>query len=279
MTKKDLKKFSEYFNVDFSEKLESFNYKKNPFKDLLIADTHKPFDNKQCFQIAIGDNTDCENLIIVGDYWDFYSKSHYRKTMSIDFRTEFREGFIDLRELARKFKRVYLMLSNHDQRFKKWLFDNTPVDMIDLVNYNLIEDLIAVIPNVTIIRQQIPSGRFIDYIYKYKNVIFTHIEKSTKNVGKTVQDIEIEFGKWNSTFGLGSYEAIFQAHNHVSSKTKFGDKYLFQVPCLIDINAKSFDYAYSGKLQGNPPALGYIILSKDKSGNIDPAKSYIVDLN
>ncbi len=279
MTKQDLTKLSKYFDVDFAERLTPLKIKKNPLRDLLIADTHKPFDNKNCYNTTINDNLDCENLIIDGDWFDFYSKNHYRKTMSIDFKSEFREGFIDLREAARKFKRVYFLVANHDNRYKKWLFDNTPVEMIDLVNYNLVEDLISTIPNLKIIQQKSSTGRDINYIYKFKNIVFSHIEQSGADVSKAVQEIEKKLPKWNTTYNLGNYEALFQAHNHTSAKIRFGDKYLFQIPCLIDINAKAFDYVFSGKLQGNPPALGYTILIKDKSGNFDPAKSYIVDLN
>jgi len=66
--------------------------------------------------------------------------------------------------------------------------------------------------------------------------------------------------------------------NGREKEVRYGDKYLFQIPCLIDASKPSFNYAFSGKLQGNPPALGYIVLNKNKDGSFNPNSSYIVDL-
>jgi len=71
---------------------------------------------------------------------------------------------------------------------------------------------------------------------------------------------------------------LLQAHNHQSAKVRFGSKWLYQIPCLIDISQPAFDYVFSGKLQGNPPALGYVVLKKYKDGSFNPKASYIVDL-
>ena len=70
---------------------------------------------------------------------------------------------------------------------------------------------------------------------------------------------------------------VLQAHNHQSAKVRFGDKFLFQIPCLIDTSQPAFDYAFSGKLQGNPAALGYISLIKNSDGSIDPKRTQIID--
>ena len=274
-TDENLKSLGEFFEIDFTKKLKPRLIKKDTSKDLLIADVHIPFHHRQLFEKTIEDNLDCENLWIIGDWWDMYAKSHYRKQMSIDFKTEYREGFYILREVASKFNKVFLMLSNHDLRFKKWVFDNVPSDLINFVDYDMPEKLIACIPNVEIKKQRVERSREIGYIYQNKNMIVSHVELGRKDVSKSVQDITKEFFRWEGNFKLKPYNMVLQAHNHQSAKVRFGDKWLFQIPCLIDIRQPAFDYVYSGKLYGNPPALGYVVLKKNDV--FDPKASYIVD--
>ena len=276
-SKKQLKKLSDFFEWDFLRKPEEFKGNKNPNKDLLIADTHYPFHHKELLQQTIEENQDAQNLWIAGDWFDFYSKSHYRKQISIDFKTEFREGFSGLWKLSDKFDKIFIMMSNHDMRFTKWIYDNSPVDIIEFVDYNLPQKLIKTIPNLRIVKQQIGRDRNIGYIHQHKNMILTHVELSRKDVGKTVQDITKELFRWEENFRLNKYDMVLQAHNHQSAKVRFGDKFLFQIPCLIDTAQPAFDYAFSGKLQGNPAALGYISLIKNSDGSIDPKRTQIID--
>ena len=277
MDSEQLKIMSNYFEIDFTHKIKQPKIKPSN-KDLMLADVHTPFQHKENLEIVLEDTKGMENLWIVGDWWDFYSKSHYRKTYSIDFKTEFREGFFLLQRMAMRFNKVYLMLSNHDQRFKKWIFDNVPADALAFCDYLIVEKLIGTIPNVIIMKQKTPKGRLIDYIYQHKNALFTHIEKSNKDITKTAQEIVKDLLRWEKELGIKNYELLFQAHNHQSGKVRFGDKWVFQIPCLIDMNTPAFDYAYNGKLYGNPPALGYTILYKNSDGSFNPAKTHIIDL-
>ena len=274
--KEILKKYSDFFEIDFFKPYKK-RTGKTISKDVALADVHSPFHHKDNFELVLENTKYFEDMFIAGDWWDFYSKSFYRKQASVEFPKEFRQGYFLLQRVAERYNHVYLMLSNHDNRFKKWIFDNVPSDLIDFCDYHVIENLISIIPNVTIVKQQTRTARKIDYIYKHRNVIFTHVEKSNKDITKTVQEIEKEFGRWGDYFNLGEYDGVIQAHNHSSGKVRYGDKTLIQIPCLIDIDAVAFDYAFNGKLQGNPPALGYLVLHKD-SGGYDLRKSQIIDL-
>lgn len=274
-----LNEFKEWFGVDglvSSKKL----YKKgdkNPKKDLLIADVHRPFQHQTYYDKTIEDNLDCTNLWIAGDWWDFYSKSFYRKTASVDFKDEFRDGYIELWNLARKFNKVYVMLSNHDQRFKKWAFDNVPQELISFCYYNMVEDLIKTIPNVQIIKHQTASDRKLEYLYQHKNILLTHIEISRQDPMKVLLEIQRRLKWWKETYGLNGYDAIFQAHNHKSGKMPFGGVYLYHIPCLVDIDAPAFDYVFNGRMIGTPPQLGYIVLNKTGTGLIDVKNTHITD--
>ena len=274
-TKGQLKELSEFFNIDFFDKVTPPN-ERDTGEELLIADVHQPFTHKEAYQRTLDENKKADKVIIAGDWFDFYSKSHYRKTANISFGDEFRIGYFELVKLARLYPKVYLMLSNHDMRFKKWVFDNVPTEMLNFTRINLVEDLLRLIPNLRIMKQPSASGRMIDYIYQYRNIIITHIEKSNKDITKTAQEIVKDLYKWKSTLGLKDFNMVIQAHNHQSGRVKWGDVWVCQSPCLIDITAPSFDYVFNGKLQGNPPALGYtkLIIENKK---INANKSHIVD--
>lgn len=269
----------EYFGINF-DMPQKKKLQKNKKKDLAIADVHVPYHNIAVFDKAINDNLDCENLYIVGDWFDFYSKSHFRHTKSVNFREEFRKGFNLLKEISAKFENIYLLLSNHDQRFEKWLYDNVHPEALEFCNTKIVENILTCIPNLKILTQPVNSHREIGYIVQVKNVIFTHIEKSNIDITKTVQEIDKYFARWGKTFNLNDFDGIIQAHNHSSGKVRLGDKFLFQIPCLIDISSFAFDYVFSGRAIGNPPALGYIVLIRDRNNphKYDLKKTVITDL-
>jgi len=276
MLNKNAKKhFSEYLNVDLSEPLKKHSHKKNPDKLLVISDPHCPFEHKDYFIKSINDNTDCKNIFINGDFFDNYSRSHYRRSQDIDFRWEFRLAYLRLKEVADNFDGVYIMLANHDMRWLKYLMDNVPNDCLDFLNKNLFEDLIKTIPNVRIVKQLV-GDRKVSHLFQYKDVIFTHEERSSVDIAKVVQEVAKQYYKWGEHYNLKPYRAIIQGHNHVSAKIRFGDRFLYQIPCLINSSDVAFDYVYNGRTQGNPPALGYMMAYFDND-KFNPNKSYIYD--
>lgn len=276
-SKKQLKQYSELFEFDFLRKPEICKIKKNPLKDLMLADVHAPFHLRKAYDEIIEGNMDAENLWVVGDWWDMYSKSRYRKEVDIDFSIEYREGYAMLWHLASKFKRIYLQVANHDSRFRKWIFDNVPTEMLPFTDYNMPENLLRYIPNLKLVKQRVVGNRQLDYIHQYKNMILTHVEKSNKDISKVVQEIDKDFSRWGDFFNLSKYDIIVQAHNHQSARIRYGNKFLFQIPCLIDISQPAFNYVFNGKIIGNPPAIGYISLAKNKDGSIDPKRTHIID--
>jgi hypothetical protein len=167
-----------------------------------------------------------------------------------------------------------------NSRFEKWLYDNVHPEALEFCNTKITENILTCIPNLELLSQPVNSHREIGYIIQVKNVIFTHIEKSNIDITKTVQEIDKYFARWGRTFNLNDFDGIIQAHNHSSGKVRLGDKFLFQIPCLIDISSFAFDYVFSGKAIGNPPALGYIVLIKDKDNpnKYDLKKTVITDL-
>lgn len=85
---------------------------------------------------------------------------------------------------------------------------------------------------------------------------------------------------WAKAMNLGEYDGIIQAHNHTSCKIKSGNnRFLFQIPCLIDIDSPAFNYVFNGKIQGHPPALGYILLYENETETaFDLLNSHVIDV-
>ncbi|WP_276979200.1 hypothetical protein [Flavobacterium filum] len=276
LTQEGIEHFEKFFSLSFKP-LPKVKHKKVKGKKLIIADVHAPAHLDWALKKAVNENLDCEDVIIVGDLWDFYSKSFYRKRQDIPFRDEFRQGYYILQWLSANFDKVYLQLANHDARFKKFLWDNVTPELLNYCHSNILEEFIGFIPNVEIIKQKIEGNREIEYIYQMENLILSHTEVSGTDVTKAVQEITKRLFKWQKTYRLKPYDAIIQAHNHSSGKIKMGDLFLFQIPCLIDIGNEAFSYVFDGKLKGSPPAIGYMIGFFGENG-FDPRKSYIVDL-
>ncbi len=181
-------------------------------------------------------------------------------------------------KLSDKFDKIYLMLSNHDMRFTKWMYDHIPTEALPFTDYMFVEKILRTIPNLKIVKQKISRGREVGYIYQRKNMLITHIELSRKDPLKAVIDIQKELEKWGEFFCFNKYDMLMQAHNHNSGKVKFGNRYLFAIPCLIDISQPAFNYIFGGKLQGNPPSLGYVVLNKYEDGSFNPKTTHIIDL-
>jgi hypothetical protein len=257
--KEEIAKFSEYFDFDLLSPFQKKAHKRTVGKLLCIADVHAPYQHKVLGDIIV-QNYDACKLFIAGDWFDLLSKTFFRKTADIDFRKEFRKAYILLKETCRHFDDVYFLVANHDQRFTKHIFDNVPPDILAFCRTSLVEDLIALIPNLHIVNHNM-KGRNVGYIYNYKNVVFTHIEKSNIDITKTAQEINKEFmHRWGDFLELPKYDILIQAHNHSSGRVRVGGKIICQIPCLVDIAQPAFDYVFNGKMKGNPPALGYITM-------------------
>jgi hypothetical protein len=267
LTKEGVEHFSEFFDIDF---LSTYiPPKRQSGIGLYVADLHLPFGHKKLINKTVSDNKNAESLYILGDLFDMYSMSHYRKTMYKTFKEEFREAYLEFSAIAKMFPKVKLQIANHDGRFAKWLYDNSPKEMIPFCHYNIIEELITLLPNVEIVSQKIQT-REVGYLYQYKNVIFTHIEKSSIVGMKVVSDIHSQLqAKWKKLYNLKDYDVLIQAHNHSAGTLWVDNVLLIQIPCLIDITEKAFDYVFDGKFKGNPPALGYVT-AYETNNRIDP---------
>jgi len=89
-------------------------------KPLIIADTHSAFYDRLATELAIeyGLKTNCDSVIINGDFMDFYGESKFDKSaLTLDgFKDEQEWGIDMLRLLQDCFGKVFLKKGNHDIR-------------------------------------------------------------------------------------------------------------------------------------------------------------------
>ncbi len=277
LTATGLQEFSDFFGINFAEKIKP--PKRTTSKKLFIADTHFPYHHKRLFEKTINDNLDADELFILGDEFDMMSWSHYRKTATLNPALEFREAFRTLKETCEVFPKVNILLTNHDKRFIKWMYDNVPNQALQFTHYYIVEELLSTIPNLTILCQETEDeDRKINYIHQHKNCVFTHVEKSNIDITKTAQEIDKTIKhKWEHFLGIKDYDILMQAHNHSAGMVWVNNRLIMQIPCLIDISKPSFDYIFDGKMAGNPPAIGYVT-GYEVKGKIDPNSIHITKL-
>ena len=264
LTNEAVEEFSNFFDVNF---LKTFIPKKpkGNGKMLILADLHFPFHNEKLLRETIAKNKDADLLFIAGDIFDMFDMSPYRKTMYLPFKEEFGRAMRRLQELCTHFPKVKIMLTNHDKRPYKRLYDSVLPNLLEFCHKDLLEELIGLTPNLEIIGQN-ALGREIGYLAQEKNIVFTHIEKSNTDIAKTVQEIYKTIKlKWEEAYKLKPYDIVMQAHNHSAGWVWMNNTKLAQIPCLIDISRPAFDYVFDGKAKGNPPALGYATIQLDGS--------------
>jgi predicted phosphodiesterase len=235
--------------------------KRNPNKMLVLADIHAPYHNDKMVNDAINSNRDASRLMIVGDGVDLYSASHFRKTKNVDIGQELGMGFEFLKSVAEEFDEVYLMLANHDQRLRKYMYDHVPNELLPFIKLDFLEILLKQIPNLKIVKQKTIGSRKIDFIYKHNDVVFSHAEVSSIILTQPVQKIKPKLDEWDTYMNLDGYKVLIQAHNHQCGMVQVGDKILYQIPCMIDLDQIAFDYVFNGRMAGRMPAFGYMVLN------------------
>jgi len=108
-------------------------------KALIIPDCHIPFHDEVAYKtmLKIGKALDPDEIVILGDFVDFYAVTHWKKDPSVlkEFgdvasfvKTEFEEGRKKLRQLRRMFPKAKIVFieGNHEHRLSRYIMNNAP---------------------------------------------------------------------------------------------------------------------------------------------------------
>lgn len=253
-------------------------------KIVTISDPHEPYADRRPFDECERLHKDAETLVITGDVGDYYSKSRFKKTRLQSFASELRSVFFRLEWAATHFKRVEVMIGNHDNRPEKQissLFQGHEELMI-MTEQNLLAYMASYFDNVEVVGTQLDllgideliTGTM-THIYQRGDIVFTHAERANANRVVLMQNISKYLRDWSQVLCLQPYTVIAQAHNHTDLKMSMGVEKWFLMPCAMTTKSVGAEYIFSSKMYGTPPNVGYSLFFQEgghtdynRSGNV-----------
>jgi predicted phosphodiesterase len=249
----------------------------NPEKILSIADMHEPYGNELVYAECELKHKDADILIVPGDLGDYYSKSRFRKTKHVSFRDELRSVFYRMEWMSTHWKRVRIMIGNHDNRPEKQIADafcDSP-ELLIVTEQNLLKRLATNFDNIEIVGTQIDGGPTLTHVWQYGDIVFTHAERSMTQKSALMGGLSQQLFRWKDRLGLKPYRFICQGHNHFDLKMTMGGEVWMLLPTASNPYSIGMEYAWSTRFVGDPVVVGYSIFHQS-GGETDSNNSYNV---
>ena len=242
----------------------------DPSKTLVLADIHEPYAHGRVLDEALK-HKDAHTVLVAGDIGDYYSKSRFRKDRQQSFKEELAAVFYRLEWLATHWRRVIVMLGNHDNRPEKYLLGrvDNEVDLLVLTELNTLRMLASYFDNVEVVRSQLSPDIEISHVFQYGDVVLTHAEITRAQETATLERIETQLHRWQDRLRLKPWRVVMQAHNHGAMKLTKGDQLWFMLPCAMDPLSVGASYIWNARMWGTPPAAGITLLYQDSRGVTD----------
>lgn len=111
---------------------------------VFISDTHIPFEDVEALDAVYKfiEEEQPENIVIIGDFLDFYEVSRYGKDPSREhtFQDEVNKGRSRLEMLRRKAPKSRIMYrkGNHEERLETYLMNNPELSSLDILNVDIL---------------------------------------------------------------------------------------------------------------------------------------------
>lgn len=279
------KEFLEYIKIPFPYVPPKKNFSKNVNlqKLICVSDPHDPYGDERVWKDLLEKHHDAPHIHINGDLSDFYSKSHFVMFSHENFNDELYAIFRRMEWLSTHFRRVTLILGNHDNRTEKKIASLITSDLLPLIETNLIKYMAAFFDNIDVVGERVVDERTreqvdIGFIWQYKDIVFTHIERSMKQSSSLAEQIVSALLSWGNTFKLKPFRVVIQAHNHRAMKETTGGITVILAPMAARLTGKGLHYALQPSLRGKPPQTGYtIIYMKDNKTDINETNNYLLD--
>lgn len=97
-------------------------------KHMLWPDTHAPYEDKQAVELALKVARDCDEIVILGDFADFYTVSSHSKDPSrsrlLKKEAEYTNKLLDRIEALGK--KVTITWGNHEYRYDRYISEHAP---------------------------------------------------------------------------------------------------------------------------------------------------------
>lgn len=240
-------------------------------KILYISDIHVPFNRDDIVDIVAKHKDEISMIVLGGDVVDCHCISSFGALDPMPLIDE----MANTHNLLKKIQDItsgikkYIILGNHEARFKKYLEKNTS-ELNNLHSSNIIEEIVKGFEKHDRLNGVIYKYEKLDYevadnwFMKVNDTIICHPISFSRVAAKTAQmalDYFVERGEYE-------FSNILIAHTHkISSTLKYG-KYAYEIGCL----ALPQSYAESGKLTYEKLQNGYF-LGVYKDGKFDPNES------
>ena len=170
-------------------------------KTLWIADVHSLFYCRKSLEIAIdiGIKNNCNSIIILGDYMDFYGDSKFDKNpkLSIDFFEREQELGQDLLKMFQEiFGYVVLKEGNHDRRRENRIF-HIASQKPELADYAKLSDFLFF------------DGCTVNFVEDYRHIIYGKLNGIHGHEYFGGGGIHIAHNRL-----LKAFDSIISAHSH-----------------------------------------------------------------
>lgn len=260
------------------------DFHKSPDRTKLVcvADPHEPYSLRTLWEEVLEKHHDAYHIHINGDLFDFYSKSRFRKIEGDEvFKDEIRAGFDRMEWLSTNFTRVTLIKGNHDNRTEKKIAEYVDADMLWLTERDIVRYLATFFDNVEVVGERVESGGEtvpVEFIWQYKDMVFTHIERSQKQSSSLIDGIVQDLLRWSNMMRLKPFRWVIQGHNHRCAVEDLGTCYGMLIPMAGRITGRGLRYALSPSLRGKPPVSGYgVFFTENGKTDFNRSRPYIVE--
>jgi uncharacterized protein YaaR (DUF327 family) len=262
---------------------KNFSKKIDPNKLPCVSDPHEKYSDERVWNDLLEKHHDAPHIHINGDMSDFYSKSRFVSYTHENFSDELYAVFKRMEWLSTHWRRITMILGNHDNRTEKKIASLITSDLLVLTETNLIKYLASFFDNIDVVGERVTDERTrenvdIGFIWQYKDIVFTHIERSMKQSSSLAEQIVSALLSWGNTFKLKPFRVVVQAHNHRAMKETTGGITVILAPMAARLTGNGLHYALHPSLRGKPPQVGYtMIYLKDGKTDINETDNYLLD--
>jgi predicted phosphodiesterase len=236
-------------------------------KILVLSDVHVPnYDAERLAKaIQIGNESECDTVVINGDFLNGDRLSTHAKFKHENFKEEIAEGRAMLEMLARQFDAVYMLDDNHvHDRWRRFLGNNIAPDLHFLLTHPY-DYMCHGLKNVVRSREMLPQEcrgfeEELSHCMFLGDAMFSHGFVSGKD-GGSVRTVQGWYRKWKPAFNLPDARVFLHGHTHALGVNFDYDSAIIQTGTLA--NLEGLKYSMEGHLKGNPPVYGCVILEQE----------------
>lgn len=233
-----------------------------------MTDWHIPFERDDLIQKIIDTEADGDTSVVVGgDMIDCYAPSSFMKDKFIPLRKEYDIALEYLKLLSAKFKKVYMIMGNHEYRVNKIFMNQVNPAISFFLNKDILwhlsrgyryDDEGNIVSHAHLPNVQYIGGHEPWYLILGK-AVFCHPYFFKSGAGNTVRQAITYMSS------RAEFDAMLIGHTHTCSKAVYNYKLAIETPCL----ASPLDYEKQPKMAYLPQTNGYSVVYLDKDGNVD----------